>query len=37
MIKIINNNEENNDDFPIRKYTSATEINTITAGIIIGK
>ncbi|KAL5243716.1 hypothetical protein ACI65C_011126, partial [Semiaphis heraclei] len=35
IITIINNNEENTDDLPIRKYTSAAELNTVIAGMII--
>ncbi|XP_015377669.1 PREDICTED: uncharacterized protein LOC107171923, partial [Diuraphis noxia] len=35
IIQIINNNEMDNGDLPIHKYTSAAELNTLPSGMII--
>lgn len=37
IVKIINNNEVDNGDLPIHKYTSAAELNTLNTGMIVGK
>jgi len=38
IITIINNQDDvNNDEFPVHKYTSGAEFKNLTSGMIIGK
>lgn len=37
IITIVNNDEVNNDDFPVHKFTTGASLKTLTSGMIIGK